>query len=75
MILPFAGPLVQAGVAVAYVLYALQCWRAFRLVGSFSVVNALLFPVSLLFYQTLFFTSVVRRRMGKKTEWKGRHVD
>ena len=43
--------------------------------GNFSVLNAIFFPCSLLFYQVLFFTSLIERRLGIKTQWKGRHVD
>lgn len=62
-------------VAGVYLLYAWQCWRAFRLAGSFSMFNALIFPVALLFYQSLFFASVIGRRSGIKTRWKNRDVD
>jgi 4,4'-diaponeurosporenoate glycosyltransferase len=71
----------QAGVgfgittAIAYTVYAAQCYWAFRLVGSFSWINALLFPISLIFYQVLFFSAVIDKARGKQTQWKGRQVN
>lgn len=59
----------------AYLLGVAQCLWAFHWAGSFSMVNALLFPISLLFYQLLFFTSLIKRRLGRSTEWKGRSVN
>lgn len=72
---PLATPLCRGTSAAIYLLYALQCLRVFRLAGTFSPLNALLFPVSLLFYQILFFTALIERKLGIKTRWKGRHVD
>lgn len=60
--------------AGGFLLYAIQCVWAFRLVGRFSVWTALLFPLGLIFYQTLFFTALVERSRGKNTQWKGRNV-
>ena len=60
---------------VGYVVYVAQCWWAFRLAGRFSFLNALFFPVGLIFYQVLFFTALIERSRGVKTEWKGRDVD
>ena len=73
-LLPGLGVPFQLASALAYAVFVAQCYIAFGLVGTFSVVNALFFPVSLLFYQVLFFTALVKRKLGKTTEWKGRHV-
>ena len=59
---------------VAYLLFALQCCWVFRLVGNFSPFNALFFPISLCFYQILFFTALIAKKRGLQTEWKGRDV-
>jgi hypothetical protein len=74
-LLPGVGTPFQMASALAYSLYVAQCFLAFGMVGNFSMVNALFFPVSLLFYQVLFFTSILQRKLGKNTEWKGRDVD
>ena len=58
----------------AYIINALQCLIVFKLAGDFSPWNALLFPVCLLFYQVLFFSSIIDKKRGKQTEWKGRKV-
>ncbi|MBK1826085.1 glycosyltransferase [Haloferula rosea] len=62
-------------VGAAYLAVAIPTAILFRQVGRFSVVNALLFPVSLLFYQGLFAVAVMRKRKKVSTSWKGRHVD
>ena len=72
---PFASDCFRLVAVAVYALYAFQSLRAFRLVGNFSLLNAVLFPCSLLFYQALFFASIIERRLGIKTRWKGRHVD
>ena len=60
--------------ALAYLIYACQSLRAFKLAGTFSAWNALFFPLSLLFYQTLFFSALIDKKRGKTTNWKGRAV-
>lgn len=73
--LPLADSLFRVLAGAAYLLYFLQCLRAFSLAGTFSPGSALFFPVSLLFYQALFFTALIERRLGIQTQWKDRHVD
>ena len=58
----------------AYIIHSLQCFIIFKLAGQFSLWNALLFPISLLFYQVLFFSSVIDKKRGKSTHWKGRKI-
>ena len=60
--------------ALAYLIYACQSLRVFKLAGTFSAWNALFFPLSLLFYQTLFFSALIDKKRGKTTNWKGRAV-
>ncbi len=61
-------------IALTYTVYAAQCYFSFRKIGSFSPLNALLFPISLIFYQLLFFTSIISKKSGQSTQWKGRSV-
>ena len=72
---PVATLPLQVAAASAYLFFALLCLRFFRIAGNYSFLNALLFPISLLFYQTLFLTAVIERQLGIKSKWKGRHVD
>lgn len=60
---------------IAYLVFATTCWWSFRLVGNFSIWNALFFPISLFFYQILFFTALINQKRGARTKWKGRYVD
>ena len=60
--------------ALAYLIYACQSLRVFKLAGTLSAWNALFFPLSLLFYQTLFFSALIDKKRGKTTNWKGRAV-
>ncbi len=59
---------------VLYALYTIQCFSVFRSTGAFSYLNALLFPISLLFYQVIFFHSILQKKRNKPTDWKGRSV-
>lgn len=61
--------------SIAYFLGVIQTIYAFRLAGNFSFVNALLFPIALLFYQLLFLASCVKQKCGTQTKWKGRNVN
>ncbi|MBT8045439.1 MAG: glycosyltransferase [Verrucomicrobiae bacterium] len=61
--------------AIAYLSHALFCLWVFRLAGNFSVWNALLFPLSFTFYQVLFFYSIINKKRGRTTQWKGRAVN
>ena len=54
--------------------YALVSFYAFRLAGNFSFLTALFFPVALLFYQALFFKSLLDQKKGRQQTWKGRSL-
>jgi len=69
------SPLLLGLSIFAYLLHSLLCLLAFKTVGSFSILNALLFPISLVFYHALFFTALIDAKRGKKTQWKGRDVN
>jgi 4,4'-diaponeurosporenoate glycosyltransferase len=70
-----ATPSFQILAATAYLLYAGQLFGALRRLGSYSPLTSLFFPIPLLFYQTLFFSSLLDRGLGRKTKWKGRAMD
>lgn len=72
---PLVSDQFRLSLIAVYFLYLLLCLWAFKLVGSYSFLNAVLFPVSLIFYQALFFTALVERKLGIKSQWKGRDVD
>lgn len=72
----FLLPLGEAWPVVlgAYLVVAVFLTPLFRKIGRFSPVNALLFPISLLFYQWVFGVAVLRKRRKATTQWKGRDV-
>ena len=70
----YASNLFILVTALAYLIYAYQSLRVFKLAGTFSAWNALFFPLSLLFYQTLFFSALIDKKRGKTTNWKGRAI-
>lgn len=72
---PLADPTYQITTSLAYLLGVIQSFYAFRLSGNFSILNALFFPVTLVFYQGLFFNSLIRKKKGIKPKWKGRTLD
>ena len=55
--------------------YGLLSFHCFRLAGNFSIITALLFPIPLIFYQTLFFKAIYDQKKGVKTTWKGRTLN
>ena len=75
LLTPQAGAGFSITTALVFAVYSLQCIWAFKLVGSFSWMNALLFPISLVFYQILFFSAIIDKARGKQTAWKGRLVN
>ena len=62
-------------VSFSYLAVAVPMIWLFRQAGGFSPLNALLFPLSLLFYQGLFAVAVMKKRRKTPTQWKGRDVD
>ena len=53
-----------------YLAFALQFGVMLKQVGSFSLLTALCYPISLAFYLAVFVRSL--RRSGKEVTWKGR---
>jgi len=57
--------------ALAYLAFAIQVqWMAFR-VGTFKFYTTLLFPVSLIFFITVFFRSIFLVAIKRSVMWKG----
>lgn len=59
----------------ASLLYAVISFFPFRLAGNFSPFAILFFPIPLLFYQGLFFISLLDQKRGRSQTWKGRSID
>lgn len=74
LLLPLSNQLTLGFSLLAYLIYAIQCVWLFRLIGNFSLWNALLYPISLLFYQWTFFAALREKKAGRTTNWKGREV-
>ncbi len=72
--LPAADRSLRLALGGLYALGAGQCLYVFRQVGNFGLLNAALFPVSLAFYQTIFFRALRRKKAGATVQWKGRDV-
>lgn len=73
-LLPLLEPRHLPPVAAAHLAVALSLAWLFRRAGRFRWWNALGFPASLMFYQWAFMRSVIRKRRGEQTQWKGRDV-
>ncbi len=72
-----AASLFTAFSPVAWVLYAAYAAGFFwmvRRVGSFSPLTALLYPVALVFYLTVFTRSAFYSRTRRAVTWKGRSI-
>lgn len=74
LLMPLAEGLHRPVTGFAFLFGGLTLIPLFRRVGRFSWWSALAFPVSLFFYQALFFRALLRRRSGATIEWKGRDV-
>ncbi len=72
--LPLAGPTAKIAILTAYLLGVVQAWHVLRQAGTFHVFNALLFPIALGFYLTVFFGALRRSKRGGTVSWKGRDV-
>lgn len=72
--LPLADFWQRLFIGKLYLLGVIQCLHVFRSAGNFGFFNALLFPVSLVFYQVVFFRALRRKKAGGKVTWKGRDV-
>lgn len=72
--LPLASPAVTIAIGIFYLLCVVQCLYLFSHVGSYRVLNSILFPIGLCFYQSVFFRSLIRKKKGGQVQWKGRDV-
>ncbi len=72
--LPLAGNYIAISIGAVYLLCALQALFVFKHAGSYSFLTALLFPIPLFFYQTVFFRALRMKKRGEKVQWKGRDV-
>ncbi|KUK93263.1 MAG: Glycosyl transferase family 2 [Thermotogales bacterium 46_20] len=57
-----------------YIAYVFQIWFVSRKLGSFGILTALLYPVSLCFFFIVFAYSMVRTLLYKSVIWKGRKI-
>jgi hypothetical protein len=73
--IPFLSTSYLLTTLAACLAYSLLSFHAFRLAGNFSFLTALFFPVPLLFYQYLFFKSLLDQKKGIKSTWKGRILE
>ncbi|MFD2275165.1 glycosyltransferase [Rubritalea spongiae] len=72
---PFIDSITYVSLSTfCYLFYVVQCFWAFRLIGSYRYLNALFFPITLIFYQCLFFVSLMTKKHNSTTVWKGREV-
>jgi 4,4'-diaponeurosporenoate glycosyltransferase len=58
-----------------YALYAAQVWWMQRRIGSFGLVTALVFPLPLAFFHTVFARSLWLARIRGSVTWRGRRVN
>ena len=56
------------------VLFALQMGVQFRQMGSFGWVDAILYPLHLVFFTFMFLLGIFKVRVFRRVEWRGRTV-
>ncbi len=59
---------------ILYLLYTAQLYWMGRRTGSFSLLSALLFPVHLVFFCSVFFLSLYYQLSGRAVKWKSRKI-
>jgi 4,4'-diaponeurosporenoate glycosyltransferase len=64
----------RLGLAVVYLLFAVQLLWIARQLGSYRLLACLLYPVPLAYYCAVFARSAARRSLHRKTVWRGREV-
>lgn len=61
--------------AIITAVYALVACRMFRMVGRFSFLTALVYPLPLLFHFAVFVRSFFYKKTGRTVTWKSRQVE
>lgn len=59
---------------VFYLVYAVQLWRAARILGNFGPAAALMFPLHLVFFSLVVIRAGLATLFGKPITWKGREL-
>ncbi|MFT5468441.1 MAG: 4,4'-diaponeurosporenoate glycosyltransferase [Verrucomicrobiales bacterium] len=72
--LPFVSSATGVAIGCFYGACALQCVYLFKRAGTFWIATGLLYPIGLIFYQTVFFQALRRVKRGGTVQWKGRDV-
>lgn len=72
--LPLVSGAAATAVAVLYALGALQSIYLYKRAGGFWIAGALLFPIGLFFYLSVFLRALMRKKSGGTVNWKGRQV-
>ncbi|MBM7702027.1 glycosyltransferase [Metabacillus iocasae] len=62
-------------VVTGYLLIAILLYRVFHTVGSFGFLAALLFPIHILFFVSIFTWSFIQTNFKKSVAWKGRQIE
>jgi 4,4'-diaponeurosporenoate glycosyltransferase len=57
-----------------YALFAIQMAVLFRQVGSFSVLDAVLYPLHVVFFTLVFARSLVHTYVLRRVTWRGRRI-
>ncbi|WJV20930.1 glycosyltransferase [Rossellomorea marisflavi] len=57
-----------------YGILAFQLYLIARMIGNFSLLDTLLFPVHLLFFLLVFTHSFLQTFLKRKVKWKGRYI-
>ncbi|MGX1264192.1 4,4'-diaponeurosporenoate glycosyltransferase [Rossellomorea marisflavi] len=57
-----------------YGILALQLYLIARMIGNFSLLDTLLFPIHLLFFILTFAHSFLQTFLKRKVQWKGRYI-
>ena len=72
----FSGKIIDLSFWTAiYLLWVAQLFILFRRIGNFPLWSALLYPLNLIFFLTVFAFSSYLSSKNNKVEWKGRKIN
>jgi 4,4'-diaponeurosporenoate glycosyltransferase len=70
----WAGGLSTWPSIILAAMFAVQMWVIFRQMGSFGVLDAVLYPVHILFFILVLILGIFRVRVSRRVQWRGRSV-
>ncbi|HOD94029.1 MAG TPA: glycosyltransferase family 2 protein [Clostridia bacterium] len=59
---------------IFYILWVIELTRISKKIGNYNILNAVFYPVYMVFFLVIFFMSVLKKVLKIKVSWKGRKI-